>query len=214
MKKGNGWLLHERLLGMSVCQRSCSGTCPQSRSCAACSSSSSSTMQLVAMLLGFPALKSFTRERRACARKSRLNKVCFTWWHLTEPERQTVVTSSSHRPRLPVPQPESHWPKQMCTDKRKTLNKAVVPRWWNQGNELCRNGGKRTGKALWLGTESENIQAEESGKFYSDKFWLFAASEQVSGTCKCNRAKIYKAESNFIQCPGNNWLGLARDTSF
>lgn len=63
------------LVGMSVslCQRSCSGTCPWSRSCAACSSSST-TMWLVAMLLGFPALKSFTRECRACANKSRLNE--------------------------------------------------------------------------------------------------------------------------------------------
>lgn len=81
-----------------------------------------------------------------------------------------MATSSSFIPRLPASQSESHWPKQMCIAKRKTSNKTVGPQWWNEGNELCRNVGKRTGKAVWLGTDSENIQAEDSGKFYSDKF--------------------------------------------
>lgn len=90
-------------------------------------------------------------------------------------QRQTVAISFSCILRLSAPQPESHWPKQMCTDKRPQTKLGL--QWWNEGNELCRNAGKRTGKAVWLGTDSENVQAEDSGKFYSDKFWLFAVCD-------------------------------------
>lgn len=74
--------------------------------------------------------------------------------------------------------------------------------WWNEGNELCRNAGKRTGKAVWLGTDNENIQAEDSGKFIQISSDYLPSVTKYEAPANAIEQKSTKQKSCFIQSPG------------
>lgn len=74
--------------------------------------------------------------------------------------------------------------------------------WWNEGNELCRNAGKRTGKTVWLGTDSENVRAEVSGKFIQISSDYLLSVTKDEAPANAIEQKSTKQKSCFTQSPG------------
>lgn len=181
-------------------QKSSPRTCPWGRICAAWTCSSSTT-QLAAMLFGSPVHWSFHLEVQAMYQQIWINDNNCAFpadlpWNSIEVKCSNLLLLH---------------PETLCTTEKATgPNRCVQTRKrhqtklqrWNEGNELCRNAGKRTGKAVWLGTDTENIQAGDLGKFIQISSDYLLSVTKYEAPANAIEQKSTKQKSCFIQSPG------------
>lgn len=119
-------------------------------------------------------------------------------------QRQTVVTSFSCILRLCTTEKTTGPNRCAQTRERHQTKLPARLQWQNEGNELCRNAGKRTGKVVWLGTDSENIQAEDSGKFIQISSDYLLSVTKYEAPANAIEQKSTKQKRCFIQSPGTS----------